>query len=239
VVPSSTIEVRSPALPYANCWENAFVPEAVHFHRRSWPSYANVSVHEEPERVVAIWVTSPALRAQESDRPMSEAELISLVNAKTLEDRLIEMVRARGVAFKPSAALDEGLRKLKLTRLLATLTEPGTLEVTVNVPGADVLVDGEKRGAAGPDGRALVSDVAPGEHSLDVRAESYVEASQKFLLKPGETRRLERGEIENYATAQWFRDGNRVLICGNEPGKGTRARRSRGTPVHARDRRHG
>ena len=55
----------------------------------------------------------------------------------------------------------------------------------------------------------------------------------------GETRRLERGEIENYATAQWFRDGNRVLICGNEPGKGTRARRSRGTPVHARDRRHG
>ena len=138
-----------------------------------------------------LWVTSPALRAQESDRPMSEAELISLVNAKTLEDRLIEMVRARGVAFKPSAALDEGLRKLKLTRLLATLTEPGTLEVTVNVPGADVLVDGEKRGAAGPDGTALVSDVAPGEHSLDVRAESYVEASQKFLLKPGETRRLE------------------------------------------------
>src|SRR3990167_5798012 len=122
---------------------------------------------------------------------MSEAELISLVNAKTPEDRLIEMVRGRGVAFKPSAALDEGLRKLKLTRLLATLTEPGTLEVTVNVPGADVLVDGEKRGAAGPDGTALVLDVAPGEHSLDVRAESYVEASQKFLLKPGETGRLE------------------------------------------------
>ncbi len=38
----------------------------------------------------------------------------------------------------------------------------------------------------------------------------------------GETRRLERGEIENYSTAQWFRDGKSVLICGNEPGKGTR-----------------
>jgi Tol biopolymer transport system component len=38
----------------------------------------------------------------------------------------------------------------------------------------------------------------------------------------GETRKLERGEIENYATAQWFRDGKSVLICGNEPGKGTR-----------------
>ena len=38
----------------------------------------------------------------------------------------------------------------------------------------------------------------------------------------GETRRLERGALENYATAQWFRDGKSVLICGNEPGKGTR-----------------
>jgi Tol biopolymer transport system component len=38
----------------------------------------------------------------------------------------------------------------------------------------------------------------------------------------GETRQLERGGIENYTTAQWFRDGKSVLICGNEPGKGTR-----------------
>lgn len=38
----------------------------------------------------------------------------------------------------------------------------------------------------------------------------------------GETRHLERGRIENYVTAQWFRDGKSVLISGNEPGKGTR-----------------
>jgi Tol biopolymer transport system component len=38
----------------------------------------------------------------------------------------------------------------------------------------------------------------------------------------GETKRLERGEIENYSTAQWFPDGRRVLVNGNEPGKGTR-----------------
>jgi eukaryotic-like serine/threonine-protein kinase len=39
---------------------------------------------------------------------------------------------------------------------------------------------------------------------------------------PGETRQLERGAIEHYATAQWFHDGNSVLISGNAPGKGTR-----------------
>jgi len=38
----------------------------------------------------------------------------------------------------------------------------------------------------------------------------------------GETKHLERGAIENYVTAQWFRDGKSVLIGGNEPGKGTR-----------------
>lgn len=38
----------------------------------------------------------------------------------------------------------------------------------------------------------------------------------------GETQQLNRGEIENYTSAQWFPDGERVLIGGNEPGKGTR-----------------
>jgi len=38
----------------------------------------------------------------------------------------------------------------------------------------------------------------------------------------GETRQLKRGEIENYVTAQWFRDAKSVLIGGNEPGEGTR-----------------
>ena len=138
-----------------------------------------------------VWFALPAAHGQEPDRPMSEAEFISLVNAKTPEDKLIETVRARGVTFKPSAALDEGLRKLKFTRLLTALTEPATLEITVSVPGAEVLVDAEKRAAVSPDGRAVVGGIAPGEHSLDVRAGDYVDANQKLFLKPGETQRLE------------------------------------------------
>jgi len=38
----------------------------------------------------------------------------------------------------------------------------------------------------------------------------------------GETRRLERDEIENYTDAKWFQNGKMVLVNGNEPGKGTR-----------------
>ena len=47
----------------------------------------------------------------------------------------------------------------------------------------------------------------------------------KLLIYPtgaGETRQLERGRIEHYSTARWFRDGKTVLISGNEPGTGTR-----------------
>ncbi len=43
-----------------------------------------------------------------------------------------------------------------------------------------------------------------------------------YATGAGETQPLKRGEIENYVSAQWFRDDKSVLICGNEPGKSTR-----------------
>jgi hypothetical protein len=39
---------------------------------------------------------------------------------------------------------------------------------------------------------------------------------------PGEPRRLDRGEIEHYTMAQWFPDGQQLLVCGNEPGQAAR-----------------
>ena len=38
----------------------------------------------------------------------------------------------------------------------------------------------------------------------------------------GQTQQLQRDGIENYVSAQWFRDGKSVLFSGNETGKGTR-----------------
>jgi eukaryotic-like serine/threonine-protein kinase len=38
----------------------------------------------------------------------------------------------------------------------------------------------------------------------------------------GQTQQLQRDGIENYVSAQWFRDGKSVLFSGNEPGNGTR-----------------
>lgn len=168
--------------------------------------------------VIALLVAlaGPIARAQESERPMSEAELISLVNAKTPEDKLIAEVKSRGITFKPSAGLEDGLRKLKLTRLLATLIEPGTIEVTVNLPGADVLVDAEKRGAVPADGKVVVSGLAPGEHSVKVHAEDYVDANLDVFLKPGETRAL-KAELRQAVSATPGPLGMRVSVSAGTP----------------------
>ncbi len=39
---------------------------------------------------------------------------------------------------------------------------------------------------------------------------------------PGETRRLPRGDLETYQSADWFPDGKSVLVVGNEAGKASR-----------------
>jgi len=43
-----------------------------------------------------------------------------------------------------------------------------------------------------------------------------------YPMGPGELHELERGKIQNYSIGKWFPDGKSILICGNEPGKGTR-----------------
>jgi len=73
-----------------------------------------------------------------------------------------------------------------------------------------VLGEGANRGPS-PDGRwvlGLVFTTPP-----------------KLMLYPtgaGEARRMERGNLENYAGAGWFPDNKRLLVCGNEPGRATR-----------------
>jgi hypothetical protein len=66
----------------------------------------------------------------------------------------------------------------------------------------------------------------PADLSADGKlALAVVSRPPQLVIYPtgaGETQQLKRGEIENYVTAQWFRDGKSVLINGNEPGKSTR-----------------
>lgn len=140
--------------------------------------------------VVLLWVAS-ALAAQEpAAAPMTQAEFVGLVNTKTPAADIIAQVRARGIAFEIDPPLEAALTKLEGgADLLSALREPATLEVSVDAAGAEIIVDGQARGAVPAQGPAVVAGLAPGTHLLRVQAERYSGERVHIFLKPGETHR--------------------------------------------------
>lgn len=54
---------------------------------------------------------------------------------------------------------------------------------------------------------------------------AFMQAPQQLMLYPtgpGQARRLDYGEFQAFSAARSFPDGERVLVCGNEPGRAPR-----------------
>lgn len=138
-------------------------------------------------------VLAAGMLAQEPEgaKPLSEAEFVTLVNAKTPPEQIVAEIRARGIAFELTPKLEEGLKSLQLEVLIEALTEPARVELRSNAAGAEVTVDGEKREPVSAQGEVGLSGLAPGTHIIQLRAEDYVSDSVQLFLKPGETRQVE------------------------------------------------
>ncbi len=128
------------------------------------------------------------------------------------------MVRA------PGAAEDRDLSWLNTSHARALSQDGGTLLFAETAVGSNYAVC-----LRGTDGSPVVrlGDGWAADLSADGKWALAVLQSRppELVVYPtgaGETRRLERGGLESYATAQWFRDGKSVLIGGNEPGEGAR-----------------
>ena len=135
---------------------------------------------------------APAGRAQSEADPLTSAEFISLVNAKVAAADIIAQVRSRGIKFEVSADMEADLLKVEGgPALLAALREPATLDVKVNVAGAQVTVDGEARGTTAAEGPLSVSGLKPGNHLVRVQADHFVADRKEVFLKPGETKTVE------------------------------------------------
>lgn len=143
--------------------------------------------------VLALLLLAIGLAGQQSaPEPMSQSEFVGLVNAKTPAADIIAQVKARGISFQVSPELETSLQPLpEGPELLAALRAPATLEVSVNVDGAAVTVDGEKKGTAAAGAPVVVSGLAPGTHLVHAEAEQYVGERQSVFLKPDETKRVE------------------------------------------------
>jgi hypothetical protein len=119
----------------------------------------------------------------------SAKPIVNQVNAKVTAADIIAQIRARGINFEISAEMDADLQKVEGgPALLTALREPATLEVKVNVGGAQVTVDGELRGTTPADAPLSVPGLKPGSHLLRVQADRYVAERTEVFLKPGETR---------------------------------------------------
>ena len=141
--------------------------------------------------LVALLV--PVVAAQEEQpTPISEAEFVSLVNAKTPPEQLLADIRARGISFKLTPELEEGLKGAKVKKEVVDLLRArATLEIHANVGGAEVTLDAQPRGALSADGSIVVPDLESGSHLVRLRAEGHVPAQASVFLKPEETKRLE------------------------------------------------
>jgi hypothetical protein len=132
--------------------------------------------------------------------------------------------RYAAMVHTPGASEDRGLSWLNTSHARALSQDGKILLFAETALGTNYAVCLRKT-----DGSPVIrlGDGWPADLSADGKWALAVVQSRppQLVIYPtgaGDTRPLKRGNIENYVTAQWFRDGKSVLICGNEPGKSTR-----------------
>ncbi len=134
------------------------------------------------------------LSAQEGgdQSPLKENEIYRLLQGKVSSQEVADMVRARGIDFEVTPQFEENLRTLKAKPVLfQAVKAPARLEIRANAAGAEVVVDGESRGALPAEGPLVVEDLGAGNHVVRVSSPDYVTKTETMFLKPGETFSLE------------------------------------------------
>src|SRR6185503_17776263 len=66
----------------------------------------------------------------------------------------------------------------------------GWIEVTSNVPGADIFIDDKSIGAVGKTPLVPGQNIKPGKHTFWISAEGYNEYSETIDIAPGETKAI-------------------------------------------------
>jgi dipeptidyl aminopeptidase/acylaminoacyl peptidase len=132
--------------------------------------------------------------------------------------------RYAAMVHTPDAAGDRDLSWLNTSHARALSQDGQALLFTETSVGADYAVCLRKT-----DGSPVVRLGGGWSADLSSDGKSVLAVIQsrppRLVIYPtgaGETRRLDAGRLENYASAQWFPDGRSVLVSGNEPGQGTR-----------------
>lgn len=81
----------------------------------------------------------------------------------------------------------------KLVQVVSVMSQEdylGWIEVTSNVPGADIYIDDKSIGAVGKTPLVPGQNIKPGKHTFWVTAEGYDEYTETIDIAPGETKKV-------------------------------------------------
>jgi len=146
---------------------------------------------------------------QEKGAPLTEGEIIRLLQGGVSPERVESLAHDHGLAFEMTPAVERDLRDAGATEtLLQTLQEiaskaapvapakpqpavpaPALLVVESRPGRAQVYVDDVFSGKTSSEGVLKVPNLAPGEHHLRVTLEGYNDFEQRLELAAGETTR--------------------------------------------------
>lgn len=137
-------------------------------------------------------------RAQGAQHPYSKEAIVGLLKGEVSPNRVAMLARQRGIDFQITPEVESELRRVGATdSLVATLRElaptppkppekPAEIVVQTS-PGAEVYVDDQFEGRAGPEGRLVVPNPSPGDHTLRVSLAGKRDYEQKVNVGAGET----------------------------------------------------
>lgn len=128
------------------------------------------------------------------------------INDLTPGEYLVELFLADHAPFSQSVVVPEGGQVVVDGRLTSTIEAIGEIKVLVDVDTATVFIDGENLGMA----PVVKSNVVPGLHQVEAKAEGHVGASQEVTVRPGESVVVKLSLLD--ATA---RAGSTIRIVSN------------------------
>lgn len=109
---------------------------------------------------------------QDARTPLSKSEVVELLKGGVPSGRVTDIVRERGISFELTGEAEEELRRAGATDpLLTTLRELAprpTRTVIETSPDALVYCDGIFQGQASSEGRLVMVNLKPGDHTLKI-----------------------------------------------------------------------
>jgi WD40 repeat protein len=148
--------------------------------------------------LLGVGISALSAQDQKKTEPLTEGEVIRLLQGGVPPERVESLARSRGVSFEMTAAVESDLRDAGATDVLlralrevaskpapAAPSTPAVLVILSHPGGAQVYVDDVFSGNTSSEGVLKVPNLTPGGHSVRLTLEGHQEIEQHIDLPAG------------------------------------------------------